>query len=130
MNRQAAVRSVEAEYLKKDLPDFKPGDTVKVQVRVIEGDKERLQAFQGVVLQRKGQGLSATFTVRKISGGVGVERIFPTHSPNIAKVTVVRKGLVRRAKLFYLRKLTGKAAKVQEKLEAAEPAKATAAPTA
>lgn len=130
MNRQAAVRSVEAEYLKKDLPDFKPGDTVKVQVRVIEGDKERFQAFQGVVLQRKGQGLSATFTVRKISGGVGVERIFPTHSPNIAKITVIRKGLVRRAKLFYLRKLTGKAAKVQEKLEAAEPAKTPAAPTA
>lgn len=124
MNRQAAIRSVEAEYLKKDLPDFKPGDTVKVQVRVIEGDKERLQAFQGVVLQRKGQGLSSTFTVRKISGGIGVERIFPLHSPNIAKITVVRKGMVRRAKLFYLRKLTGKAAKVQEKLEAAEPAKA------
>ena len=128
MNRQAAVRSVEAEYLKKDLPDFKPGDTVKVQVRVIEGDKERLQAFQGVVLQRKGQGLSSTFTVRKISGGIGVERIFPLHSPNIAKVTVVRRGMVRRAKLYYLRKLTGKAAKVQEKLEASEPAKAPAAP--
>lgn len=127
MNKQAAVRSVEAEYLKKDLPDFKPGDTVKVQVRVIEGDKERLQAFQGVVLQRKGQGLSSTFTVRKISGGIGVERIFPLHSPNIAKVTVVRRGMVRRAKLYYLRKLTGKAAKVQERLETAEPAKAPTA---
>ncbi len=127
MNRQAAVRSVEAEYLKKDLPDFKPGDTVKVQVRVIEGDKERLQAFQGVVLQRKGQGLSSTFTVRKISGGIGVERIFPLHSPNVAKVTVVRRGMVRRAKLYYLRKLTGKAAKVQEKLETAEQAKAPTA---
>lgn len=127
MNRQAAIRSVEAEYLKKDLPDFKPGDTVKVQVRVIEGDKERLQAFQGVVLQKKGQGLSSTFTVRKISGGIGVERIFPMHSPNIAKVTVVRKGMVRRAKLYYLRKLTGKAAKVQEKMETAE---STKAPTA
>lgn len=127
MNRQAAVRSVEAEYLKKDLPDFKPGDTVKVQVRVIEGDKERLQAFQGVVLQRKGQGLSSTFTVRKISGGIGVERIFPLHSPNIAKVTVVRRGMVRRAKLYYLRKLTGKAAKVQERLETAEAPKAPTA---
>lgn len=127
MNRQAAIRSVEAEYLKKDLPDFKPGDTVKVQVRVIEGDKERLQAFQGVVLQKKGQGLSSTFTVRKISGGIGVERIFPMHSPNIAKVTVVRKGMVRRAKLYYLRKLTGKAAKVQEKMETAEPTKAPTA---
>jgi large subunit ribosomal protein L19 len=127
MNRQAAVRSVEAEYLKKDLPDFKPGDTVKVQVRVIEGDKERLQAFQGVVLQKKGQGLSSTFTVRKISGGVGVERIFPLHSPNLAKVTVVRRGMVRRAKLYYLRKLTGKAAKVQERLETAEQAKAPTA---
>lgn len=127
MNRQAAIRSIEAEYIKKNLPDFKPGDTVKVQVRVIEGDKERLQAFQGVVLQRKGQGLSSTFTVRKISGGIGVERIFPLHSPNIAKITVVRKGMVRRAKLFYLRKLTGKAAKVQEKLETAEQAKAPTA---
>jgi large subunit ribosomal protein L19 len=127
MNKQAAVRSVEAEYIKKDLPDFRPGDTVKVQVRVIEGEKERLQAFQGVVLQRKGQGLSATFTVRKISGGVGVERIFPTHSPNIAKITVVRKGMVRRSKLYYLRKLTGKAAKVQEKLETAEEPKAQTA---
>jgi len=117
MNKQAAIRSVEAEYLRQDIPDFKPGDTVKVQVRVIEGDKERLQAFQGVVLQKRGQGLSATFTVRKVSGGVGVERIFPLHSPNISKITVVRKGAVRRAKLFYLRKLTGKAAKVEEKIE-------------
>lgn len=129
MNKQAAIRSVEAEYLKKDLPDFKPGDTVKVQVRVIEGDKERLQAFQGVVLQRKGQGLSSTFTVRKISGGIGVERIFPTHSPNIAKVTVVRKGMVRRAKLYYLRKLTGKAAKVAERMETAEAPKPAEQPS-
>lgn len=119
MNKQAAIRSVEAEYLRQDIPDFKPGDTVKVQVRVIEGDKERLQAFQGVVLQKRGQGLSATFTVRKVSGGVGVERIFPLHSPNISKITLVRKGAVRRAKLFYLRKLTGKAAKVEEKIEKA-----------
>jgi len=120
MNRQAVIKSIEAEQMRKNLPDFKPGDTIKVQVRVIEGDKERLQAFQGVVLQKRGQGLSSSFTVRKISGGVGVERIFPLHSPNIAKITVVRKGAVRRAKLFYLRKLTGKAAKVAERMEAAE----------
>jgi len=122
MNKQAVIKSIEAEQVKSDLPEFRAGDTVKVQVRVIEGDKERLQAFQGVVIQKRGRGIGSSFTVRKISGGVGVERIFPLHSPNIANVSVLKKGDVRRAKLFYLRNLTGKAAKVAQKREAAEPA--------
>ena len=99
----------------KDLPPFRAGDTLKVNVRVREGDKERLQAFEGVCIARRGQGVSATFTVRKISNGVGVERIFPTHSPMLADVSVVRRGRVRRAKLFYLRSLTGKASRIKEK---------------
>ncbi|MBU1357057.1 MAG: 50S ribosomal protein L19 [Candidatus Edwardsbacteria bacterium] len=122
MNKQAVIKSIEAEQTKSDLQEFRAGDTVKVQVRVIEGDKERLQAFQGVVLQKRGRGIGASFTVRKISGGVGVERIFPLHSPNIAAVDVIKRGDVRRAKLFYLRKLTGKAAKVAQKREVAAPA--------
>jgi large subunit ribosomal protein L19 len=122
MNKQAVIKSIEAEQVKSDLPEFRAGDTVKVQVRVIEGDKERLQAFQGVVIQKRGRGIGSSFTVRKISGGVGVERIFPLHSPNIATVSVLKRGDVRRAKLFYLRKLTGKAAKVAQKRETAEPA--------
>ncbi|HEY6219972.1 MAG TPA: 50S ribosomal protein L19 [Gemmatimonadaceae bacterium] len=99
----------------KDLPAFRAGDTLKVNVRVREGDKERIQAFEGVCIARRGRGVSATFTVRKISNGVGVERIFPTHSPMIADVAVVRRGRVRRAKLFYLRSLTGKGARIREK---------------
>src|ERR1041385_2188707 len=99
----------------KDLPAFRAGDTLKVNVRVREGDKERIQAFEGVCIARRGRGVSATFTVRKISNGVGVERIFPTHSPMIADVAVVRRGRVRRAKLFYLRSLTGKGASIREK---------------
>ncbi|HAD81068.1 TPA: 50S ribosomal protein L19 [Candidatus Edwardsbacteria bacterium] len=122
MNKQAVIKSIEAEQTKSDLQEFRAGDTVKVQVRVIEGDKERLQAFQGVVIQKRGRGIGASFTVRKISGGVGVERIFPLHSPNIAAVDVVKRGDVRRAKLFYLRKLTGEAAKVAQKREPAAPA--------
>ena len=122
MNKQAVIKSIEAEQAKTGLPDFRAGDTVKVQVRVIEGDKERLQAFQGVVIQRRGRGLSASFTVRKISGGVGVERIFPLHSPNIANIAVLKRGDVRRAKLYYLRQLTGKAAKVAQKRETIESA--------
>ena len=105
------------EGLRKDLPPFRPGDTVKVMVRVREGDKERLQAFEGICLGRKGAGISATFTVRKISAGVGVERIFPTHSPNVASVELVRRGKVRRAKLYYLRRLTGKSTRIKEKKE-------------
>jgi large subunit ribosomal protein L19 len=99
----------------RDLPAFRAGDTIKVNVRVREGDKERLQAFEGVCIARRGRGVSSTFTVRKISGGVGVERIFPTHSPMLADIQIVRRGRVRRAKLFYLRELTGKASRIREK---------------
>ena len=99
----------------RELPAFRAGDTLKVNVRVREGDKERLQAFEGVCIARRGRGVSATFTVRKISGGVGVERIFPTHSPMLADIQIVRRGRVRRAKLFYLRELTGKASRIKEK---------------
>jgi large subunit ribosomal protein L19 len=104
--------------LRKDIPSFSPGDTVNVWVRVIEGDKERLQAFQGTVMGRRAGGLDEMFTVRKISMGVGVERIFPLHSPSIAKIEVLRKGRVRRAKLTYLRGLKGKKARIKEKARA------------
>jgi large subunit ribosomal protein L19 len=99
----------------KDVPPFRAGDTLRVSVRVREGDKERLQAFEGVCIARRGSGVSASFTVRKISNGVGVERIFPVHSPMIAEIAVVRRGRVRRAKLFYLRSLAGKATRIREK---------------
>jgi len=111
------LADVQREGLKTDLPPFRAGDTVKVMVRVREGDKERLQAFEGVCIGRRGAGISETFTVRKVSAGVGVERIFPTHSPNIASVELLRRGKVRRAKLYYLRRLTGKAARIKEKRE-------------
>jgi large subunit ribosomal protein L19 len=103
------------EWLKTDLPPFRPGDTVRVNVRVKEGDKERIQAFEGVCIARRGGGVSETFTVRKISNGVGVERIFPLHSPMIADIKVVRRGVVRRAKLYYLRDVVGKAARIKER---------------
>ncbi|HEV8373624.1 MAG TPA: 50S ribosomal protein L19 [Actinomycetota bacterium] len=106
---------VERAQLRDDLPDFRPGDTVKVHVRVIEGSRERIQVFQGFVLRRQGGGLRETFTVRKVSFGVGVERTFPVHSPSIAKVELVTRGDVRRAKLYYLRERTGRAAKIKEK---------------
>jgi large subunit ribosomal protein L19 len=109
------LQQVELPYLKTDLPEFRPGDTVRVHVRVVEGEKERIQVFQGVVIGRKGGGTRETFTVRKISGGVAVERIFPLHSPTIAKIDVVRQGRVRRAKLYYLRSLRGKAARIEER---------------
>jgi large subunit ribosomal protein L19 len=112
MNKLDAVTAAE---LKSDIPDFHSGDTVVVHVKVIEGDKERIQVFEGVVINRRGSGSNATFTVRKISNGVGVERIFPTHSPNIAKIERIREGRVRRAKLYYLRELRGKAARIGEK---------------
>lgn len=102
------LKLVEATQMKTGIPDFHPGDTVNIHVRVIEGDKERIQQFQGVVIGRHGAGMSATFTVRKISDGVGVERIFPLHSPRIAKIERVKEGSVRRAKLYYLRDLASK----------------------
>jgi len=106
---------VVAEQLKTDLPEFEPGDDVAVHFKVIEGDKERIQVFRGLVIQRRGSGINRTFTVRKVSGGVGVERVFPLHSPRIAKIERTRRGRVRRAKLFYIRKLKGKAARIEEK---------------
>ncbi len=102
------MKLVEATQLKSDIPSFKPGDTLNVHVRVIEGDKERIQQFQGVVIGRRGSGLGETFTVRKISNGVGVERIFPLHSPRIARIEVAKEGKARRAKLYYLRRLASK----------------------
>ena len=110
-----AIHAVEEKHLRKDLPSFKPGDTIKVQVKVVEGDKERLQAFEGICIRRRGTGLSATFTVRKVTYGVGVERTFPSHSPSIDRIEILRQGLVRRAKLYYLRKLRGKAARIKER---------------
>jgi len=107
--------AVERAQLRDDLPDFRPGDTVKVHVRVVEGSRERIQVFQGFVLRRQGGGLREPFTVRKVSFGVGVERTFPVHSPSIAKVELVTRGDVRRAKLYYLRDRTGRAAKIKEK---------------
>jgi large subunit ribosomal protein L19 len=107
--------AVERAQLRDDLPDFRPGDTVKVHVRVVEGSRERIQVFQGAVIRRQGGGLRETFTVRKVSFGVGVERTFPVHSPSIAKVDLVTRGDVRRAKLYYLRDRIGKAAKIKEK---------------
>jgi len=111
------LETIAQEGLRTDIPRFDAGDTVKVMVRVREGDKTRLQAFEGVVIARKGGGISETFTVRKVSAGVGVERIFPLHSPAFASLEVVRRGRVRRAKLYYLRKLSGKAARIREKRE-------------
>ena len=109
------VEQVTREQMKQDIPDFAPGDTLRVNVRVREGDKERLQAFEGVCIARKGGGVSETFTVRKVSSGIGVERIFPVHSPSVESITVVRRGHVRRAKLYYLRALRGKASRIREK---------------
>src|SRR5512135_2972005 len=103
------LKLVEATQLKKDIPEFKPGDILNVHVKVKEGDKERIQEFQGIVIARRGSGMNATFTVRKISDGVGVERIFPLHSPRLAKIEKVKDGAVRRAKLYYLRDLASKA---------------------
>jgi large subunit ribosomal protein L19 len=109
--------ALDAQSLRSDIPDFRPGDTLKVHVRVIEGSRERVQVFQGVTIRRQGDGVRETFTVRKVSFGVGVERTFPVHSPNIAKIERVVRGDVRRAKLYYLRDLRGKAAKIKEKRE-------------
>lgn len=109
------IRAIENQNMKEDVPDFRPGDNVKVHYRITEGNRERIQVFQGDVISRKGKGSRETFTVRKISFSVGVERTFPVHSPKIEKIEVVRKGRVRRAKLYYLRDKVGKAAKIKEK---------------
>ena len=109
--------ALDAQSQRTDIPDFRPGDTLKVHVRVVEGNRSRIQIFQGVVLRRQGSGLRETFTVRKISFGVGVERTIPVHSPSIDKIEVVTRGDVRRAKLYYLRELRGKKAKIKEKRE-------------
>lgn len=113
------IQAIEAEQLNKKLPDFRAGDTVIVQVKVKEGNRERLQAFEGVVIARRNRGFNSAFTVRKISHGEGVERVFPLYSPLVAKITVKRHGDVRKAKLYYLRNLRGKAARIKEKLTAA-----------
>lgn len=110
-----AIRIVEAGHLKKERGTFAPGDTVRISVKVVEGEKERLQAFEGVVIRKRGTGTGASFTVRRISYGVGVERTFPLHSPRIEKIQVTKRATVRRAKLYYLRELAGKAARLKEK---------------
>ncbi|AEG15683.1 MULTISPECIES: 50S ribosomal protein L19 [Desulfofundulus] len=109
------IQSLEQEQMKTDIPDFRPGDTVRVHVKVVEGNRERIQVFEGVVIRRRGGGLSETFTVRRVSYGVGVERTFPLHSPRIERIEVVRRGHVRRARLYYLRQLRGKAARIRDR---------------
>ena len=110
------VQQIEKSYLTKNLPEFSSGDTLRVHVKIKEGDKERIQVFQGIVIGRRGSGTGATFTVRKMSAGIGVERIFPLHSPNIDKIERIKIGSVRRAKLNYLRELTGKSARIKERI--------------
>ena len=109
------IEVLEQEQLRSDIPEFKAGDTVKVYYKIVEGTRERVQLFEGVVISRSGSGVRENFTVRRISYGIGVERTFPVHSPRIEKIVVARVGIVRRAKLYYLRKLTGKAARIREK---------------
>ena len=110
------IEAIEKDYMKKEVPAFNVGDSVKVYVKVVEGTRERLQAFEGIVIAKKNGGVRETFTVRRVSFGVGIERSFPVHSPRIDRIEVVRKGKVRRAKLYYLRNLSGKAAKITEKI--------------
>ncbi|HDB2070505.1 TPA: 50S ribosomal protein L19 [Staphylococcus aureus] len=114
MTNHKLIEAVTKSQLRTDLPSFRPGDTLRAHVRIIEGTRERIQVFEGVVIKRRGGGVSETFTVRKISSGVGVERTFPLHTPKIEKIEVKRRGKVRRAKLYYLRSLRGKAARIQE----------------
>jgi large subunit ribosomal protein L19 len=109
------VEALENEQMRLDIPDFKPGDTIRVHARIKEGDKERIQIFQGAVIRKRKGNTGATFTVRKVSYGIGVERIFPLHSPSIEKIEIITRGKVRRARLYYLRKLKGKAARIKEK---------------
>ena len=111
------INELEKQYLDKELPELNPGDTAKVFVRIVEGNKERTQAFEGTIIKKRGSGVNKTITVRKVFQGVGVERVFPVHSPNVDKVEVVRYGKVRRAKLYYLRDRVGKSAKVKQKLK-------------
>ncbi|CAH9017760.1 50S ribosomal protein L19 [Candidatus Nitrosacidococcus sp. I8] len=115
-NKNSIIEAIEAAQLRQDIPDFNPGDTIQVNVRVIEGERERIQAFEGIVIAKRNRGLGSAFTVRKISYGEGVERVFQTHSPAIASIEVKRRGDVRRAKLYYLRNLRGKAARIKEKI--------------
>ncbi|MBW1605607.1 50S ribosomal protein L19 [Lactobacillus sp. Sy-1] len=112
MRQNSLIEKINADQLKSDVPDFRAGDTVRVHVKVVEGDRERIQLFTGVVIKRRGSGIQATYTVRKTSSGVGVERIFPLHSPRVDKIEVLRLGRVRRAKLYYLRELSGKSARI------------------
>ena len=121
---------VDAASLRSDIPDFRPGDTIKVHVNIVEGSRSRIQVFQGVVIGRSNEGIRETFTVRKVSFGVGVERTFPLHSPNVEKIEVVSRGVVRRAKLYYLRDLRGKAAKIRERRESGPAPKSAAKTTA
>ena len=110
-------KDLEKQYLDKELPELNPGDTVKVFVRIVEGNKERTQAFEGIIIKKRGSGVGKTITVRKTFQGVGVERVFPVYSPRIEKISVLRRGDVRRAKLYYLRELSGKATRIKEKIE-------------
>lgn len=112
---QQLIDAITSEYMKNDIPEFRPGDSVKIHVRIKEGEKERIQIFEGLVIKRRGGGISETFTVRKISYGIGVERTFPVHAPVIARIEVTRKGKVRRAKLNYIRTLSAKAARIKER---------------
>ncbi|EGQ27330.1 acetylglutamate kinase [Sporosarcina newyorkensis 2681] len=113
-NMQKLIADITKDQLRTEHPDFRPGDTLRLHVKIIEGTRERIQLFEGVVIKRRGGGISETFTVRKISNGVGVERTFPVHTPKLAKIEVTRRGKVRRAKLYYLRSLRGKAARIKE----------------
>ncbi|VDG19779.1 50S ribosomal protein L19 [Lactiplantibacillus mudanjiangensis] len=115
MRQNQLIEKLTSEQLRTDIPDFRPGDTVRVHARVVEGTRERIQLFEGVVIKRHGSGISETYTVRKISNGVGVERTFPLHTPRVASIDVIREGRVRRAKLYYLRDLHGKAARIPER---------------
>ena len=126
MGKERRLEQVVMENLRENIPAFAPGDTVRVMVRVREGEKERLQAFEGICIARRGGGINETFTVRKISAGVGVERIFPLHAPLIAEIGILRKGRVRRAKLYFLRRLAGKAARIREKRGITVPTAGTA----
>ncbi len=122
MSASKMIELIETQQLRKDIPSFKTGDTITVQIKVKEGDRERLQAFEGIVIAKRNRGLNSAFTVRKISYGEGVERVFQTHSPIIASVKVIRRGDVRKAKIYHLRELSGRAARIKEKLPAREKA--------